>query len=96
MWMSRGCFFNGRVPCCVLALPHWLSGRDGGHFSHYSSPPVRPVKDGQNQYTYSNKDSDPQNQCHLFDQRLFTQARAECARMPFLSEMADLHCDSGI
>lgn len=57
MWPSRGLRFNGRVPCCVLALPHWFSGREGRHFSHYCSPPAWHVKDGQNQYTYSNKES---------------------------------------
>lgn len=57
MWLGREHRFNSRVPRCVLALPHWLSGREGGHFSHYCSPPAWHVKDGQNQYTYGNKDS---------------------------------------
>lgn len=56
MWLGRGQRFNGRVPCCVLALHHWLSGREGRHFSHYCSPTASHVKVGQNRYTYSNKD----------------------------------------
>lgn len=38
----------------------------------------------------------PQNQCHLFDQRLLPQARAECAQMPFQCELAGLHPDACI
>lgn len=30
----------------------------------------------------------PQNQCHLFDERPFPQAGAECARMPLQCELA--------
>lgn len=38
----------------------------------------------------------PQNQCHLFDGRLFPQARAECARILLQCELAALHSDSCI
>lgn len=37
------------------------------------------------------KTGPPQNQCHLFDQRLSPHARAECARMPFQCELAGLY-----
>lgn len=38
----------------------------------------------------------PQNQCYLFDQRPFPQARAECAWMPFQCELTGLRPDSCI
>lgn len=91
MWLGRGHCFNGSVPCCVLALALWQRGV----IFHITAHPLPDMSkmDKINIHT-ATKTPALQNQCHLFDQRLFPQARAECARMPSQCELAGLYPDS--
>lgn len=94
MWLDTRHHFNGSSLLCfglaslVLWQRHWVIF----HITAHPLPDTSKM-DKINIHT-ATKNRAPQNQCHLFDQRLLPQARADCAQMSFQCDLAGLHPDS--
>lgn len=88
--------FNGSSLLC-FGLASLVPWQKNGVIFHITAHPLPDTSkmDKINIHT-ATKNWAPQNQCHLFDQRLLPKARADCTRMSFQCDLAGLHPDSGM